>query len=225
VTVVREGVFIENPAWAQGPTASVGQKLNRTCVMLIDRHLPRYDVTEVCSIEVDASWPRAYAAIREADLRDPVVDALFALRDLPLRILRAWHGEDPPAERPITFGSMVSPDPGWMILDEIPGIELVVGSVGQFWRRDYGWRKVEAPEFREFAEPGYAKLVVSLAVLPAGPGRTTIRYEARTATTDEAARRKFIRYWRLIHPGVALVMRRALKRIKSEAEALAPVAA
>jgi hypothetical protein len=45
-----------------------------------------------------------------------------------------------------------------------------------------------------------------------------LRYEARTATTDEAARRHFRRYWRVIRPGVALVMRRALGLIREEAE-------
>jgi hypothetical protein len=71
--------------------------------------------------------------------------------------------------------------------------------------------------FVPFQEPGYAKLAISLAVRPTTDG-AILRYEARTATTDEAARRTFRRYWRLIGAGVGLIMRRVVRRIKQEAE-------
>jgi hypothetical protein len=193
--------------------------------MLIDHYLPSYDVTEICSIEVAAGWDAAYAAIKAADLRDPLVDTLFAIRELPLRLRRRWRGEPPPVDQPVTFDSMVHAGPGFVVLHEVPGIELVVGAIGRFWRKDYGGREFAPAEFAGFAEPGYAKVALSLSVLPSRRGYTTLRYEARTGTTDEAARRTFRRYWRVIRPGVALVMRRALKRIKLEAERRVPVAA
>lgn len=192
--------------------------------MVIDRFLPKYDVTHVCEMSVVAPPDETYDAIRETNLKDPVIDFLFALRELPLRIARRLRGEPPPPAAPrVTFAD-VTQAPGWLSLGEEPGVEFVVGSVGRFWRKDYGWRKVTAAEFVPFAEPGYAKLAISLAVRPAGTG-TILRYEARTATTDEAARRTFRRYWRLIGPGVGLVMRRALHRIKAEAERRALVPA
>ena len=46
----------------------------------------------------------------------------------------------------------------------------------------------------------------------------TVGGRTRTATTDEAARRTFRRYWRLIGAGVGLIMRRVVRRIKQEAE-------
>ena len=49
-------------------------------------------------------------------------------------------------------------------------------------------------------------------------GATQLRYQARAATTDRTAQASFRRYWRLIRPGVAIVMHRALRRIKAEAE-------
>jgi len=187
--------------------------------MLIDRYLPTYDVTEVCETSLQAPPDVTYAAIRETDLSDRVVSALFALRELPLRIVRKWRGEHhPPPPATVTFGTMTQEGPRWVQLAEEPGIELVIGSVGRFWRRDYGGRPVTAEEFIPFREPGYAKLALSFLVLPSAAGRTILRYEARTVTTDETARRWFRRYWRLIRPGVALVMRRALRRIKVEAE-------
>lgn len=186
--------------------------------MLIDRYLPNYDVTEVSETRLHAPPDVTYAAIRETNLSDPVVTALFALRELPLRIVRKWRREPHPPTANVTFATMLANGPGWVRLAEEPGVELVIGSVGRFWRRDYGARAVTAEEFITFSEPGYAKLALSVLVLPSAAGRTILRYEARTATTDDAARRWFRRYWRLIRPGVALVMRRALRRIKAEAE-------
>jgi hypothetical protein len=168
---------------------------------------------------VDAPPKETFRAVREADLRDPIVNALFSIRELPQRIARRVRGgQPPPAPAKATFGTLTTAGPGWVLLADEPGAEFVVGSVGRFWRRDYGGRPVAADEFLPFHEPGYAKLALSVSVRPAATGGTMLRYEARTATTDEVARRTFRRYWRLIRPGVALVMRRALRSIRIEAE-------
>jgi hypothetical protein len=185
--------------------------------MLIDRFLPDYDVTYVCETSVDAPPDETYAAIRETSLRDPVVDLLFALRELPHRIARRLGGEPVPPPPAVTFSDMVHLGPGWVSLAEEAGVEFVVGAVGKFWRKDYGNRPVTADQFMSFGDPGYAKLAISLAVRPSGTG-TMLRYEARTATTDDVARRTFRRYWTVIRTGVALVMHRALQRIRLEAE-------
>ncbi len=193
--------------------------------MLIDRYLPVFDVSHICEESVAAPPEAAYSAIRETDLRDPLIDFLFALRELPLRLSRRLRGEAPPPAAPqVTLGDVKQLGPGFVQLAEEPGTELVVGAVGQFWHKDYGGKRVSADEFIGFQEPGYAKLAMSLAVRPAGAG-SIMTYEARTATTDDAARRKFRLYWRLIAPGVALVMRRVLRRMKARAEQHALVAA
>jgi len=187
--------------------------------MLIDQYLPQFDVTEVHEVEVDAPSEVTYAAIRKADLRDPLINALFAVRELPNRLARRLRGLPPlPTPKAFIFEDVATPEMGWVLLAEEPGIEAVVGSVGRFWRRDYGWRSVPAQAFVGFADPGYAKIAISFSACPVAFDRTILRYEARTATTDETARTRFRRYWRVIHPGVAIVMRRALGRIKGEAE-------
>ena len=158
-------------------------------------------------------------------LRDPVIDLLFELRELPQNIARRWRGEPrPPMPAAVTFGEITKQGPEWVGLAEESGVELVIGAVGRFWHKDYGTRKVTEAEFIPFNEPGFAKLAVSLAVRAAGSG-TILRYEARTATTDETARRTFRRYWRFIGTGVGIVMRRVVRRIKREAEQRVPVCA
>lgn len=186
--------------------------------MLIDRYLRRFDTTEVQETRVAAPPAITYAAILDADIRDPVVDALFAIRELPDRLARRLRHEAPRlAPAHMTFRDLASPAMGFVPLAEEEGVEFVVGAIGRFWKRDYGWYPFRAEEFTSFNAPGYARIAIGFLVTPAGSG-SILRYEARTAATDDAARRRFRRYWRLIHPGVALVMRRALRKIRREAE-------
>ena len=187
--------------------------------MLIDEYLPSGEATEVQEVHVKAATDVTWAAIRETDLRDPMIDALFTIRELPDRLARRWRGEAPRSDpQTVTFKDLETSEMGWVLLAEEQGVELLVGAVGRFWRRDYGWLPVAPEQFTTFDDPGFAKLAVSFQVRAEGPGRSVLRYEARTATTDDAAREKFSRYWRIIHPGVTIVMRRALKRIQEEAE-------
>jgi hypothetical protein len=191
--------------------------------MLIDRCLPHFDVTEVQVVEVDAPPDVTYACIRKADLRDPLIRALFAVRELPNRLVRRLRGEPAaPAPKSFTLADVATPEMGWVLLGEEPGVEFVVGAVGRFWKRDYGWKPVAAESFVAFGEPGYAKIAIGFSVQPNGFGRSILRYEARTAATDDVARARFRRYWRLIRPGVAIVMQRALGRIRAEAERHTP---
>ena len=187
--------------------------------MLIDWYLPRFEINEIHELRVDAPPAVTYPAILETDLRDPVIGALFAIRELPNRLARRLRrAPQRPQPRKLTFDDLATPEMGWMRLGEEAGVEFVVGSVGRFWRRDYGWYPIEAERFAAFDEPGYAKLAVSFRVQALGVDQSLLRYEARTATTDEGARARFRRYWRIIQPGVAVVMRRALARIRDESE-------
>jgi hypothetical protein len=185
--------------------------------VLLDRFLPEFDASVTEEIAIDATPGEAYDAISTADIRDPVTRALFAVRELPHRVVRHVRGE-PAQHWPVTFRDLLEGTPGWIQLAEEPGSELVVGSVGRFWRHDYGRKQITVGEFADFCEGGYARLAVSFSVRPNDGAGSILRYEARTAATDDAARRRFHRYWRIIRPGVAIVMARSLRRIRADAE-------
>ncbi|WP_265108982.1 hypothetical protein [Halosolutus halophilus] len=188
--------------------------------LLIDRHLPEYDVTQHRHAVVVADPETTYRATVEADMMDtgPVVRALSRLRDLPARLGHRIRGTQP-AQFPeeLTIDRLGESDE-WFLIDERPGAELVFGSVGTFWRPSIEWREVDPDAFAAFDEPGYAKLAVSLSVRPYGARRTLLTYEARTATTDDESRRRFRRYWRLIGPFAGYLMQRALERMRTDAE-------
>lgn len=197
--------------------------------MLIDDVLPVFDATIADHAVVDAPPQTVYLAARELDfmqVHSPVVDTVMTLRDLPARIGRRFGRETDPAPQAtmrladLLDGTIESDDlDAWLALGDAPGRELVFGAIGKVWQPDIDWRPVAADAFRDFDEPGYAKIAAGFSIRAYGTDRTLLSYEARTATTDEAARRSFLRYWRLVHRVVGVVMRAAVRTVKEAAEA------
>lgn len=109
--------------------------------------------------------------------------------------------------------------PGWLVLGEIAGRELVFGAVGTFWKPDITWHDLPADQFAAFADPGWGKIACHLLVRPDGAGRSVLTYECRTATTDPVSRKQMARYWWLIRPFVAYMMRAVLRTIRGNAVA------
>ena len=184
--------------------------------MLIERYIPDPDFIETRDLEVEAVPEAVLSTIKQTDLRDPVISTLFAVRDLPNRVARRLGGGRD--REGLSFSNVPDAGPGWVKLDEEEGRELVLGAVGKFWRRDYGARQLTPDEFVAFDEPGYLKLAVASRVEPLGYDQSLLHYEARVEATDGEARRQFVRYWKVIAPGNDMIVRRALHRIKAEAE-------
>lgn len=185
--------------------------------MLIDRFIPDPDFQDVRELEVEAVPEAVMAAIKGTDLKDPVINTLFAVRDLPNRVVRRLGGGAAELDN-VSFSNIPDVGPGWIKLAEEAGTELVLGAVGRFWRRDYGARDVRPEDFAGFDEPGFLKLAVSSRVTPLGYDQSVLRYEARVEATGPEARRQFVRYWKVIAPGNDVIVRRALHRIRAEAE-------
>jgi hypothetical protein len=177
---------------------------------VLDDFLPSYDVHEVHSIGMSASPAAAMEAIQAlTPLEVPLLVGLMAIRSVPA-ILKG--------RRPSLRGRLLDGfrRGGFVGLHEAPD-ELVFGGVGRFWQPTGGLRRIAPADFRDFAEPGFAKAAFNFAVERID-GRTVVRTETRIATTDEHARRSFGRYWRLIHPGSALIRIAWLRAIRRRAE-------
>jgi len=185
--------------------------------LIIDDLLPGFDVTLAAHRIVDAPVGTAWAALLALDLtrvHSPLVDTSFWIRDLPAR-LRGGPRPEPP---PIVLGADDAALPGWLRLGERPFAELAIGAVGRFWTPSIEWRDVARTEFAAFREPGWGKIAVSFSVRPYGAIRTLVTYECRTATYDDASRRAFARYWTLIRPFVAHIMRATLSTLAADLE-------
>jgi hypothetical protein len=171
--------------------------------VLIDEFMPTYDVRERHEIDVHAPVEKVYAAINSCDLsRSGVIRLLFLLRGMP-RSAVTLEGL-----RRINFS----------LLGEIPNQEILLGLVGRFWTLCGDLQRVDADGFRRFDKGGYARATWNFSLAQRADSTTRVVTETRVQCTDEASRRRFLFYWRLIGPFSALTRRRMLRLIKRQAQ-------
>jgi hypothetical protein len=183
---------------------------------LIDDWLPRFDEIEMHSRSIAAPPEAVEAALRAlvpGDLR--LTGLLMGLRTLPGRLTGRPRPQRGPA--PLLEGVLKM---GFVVLDERPGEQVVLGVVGRPWRpRGDGIESIDGPEaFRAYDRPCSVRVAWDFTLLPAGEGRTTLSTETRIAGTDADGTRVFRRYWRLVHPGSALIRRDMLRAVARRAE-------
>jgi hypothetical protein len=179
---------------------------------LIDRFIPDADVRERHETLIHAPPAIVFEVARTFDMQSiPLVRAIFWLRE---RLMGATRHTKrfPQGLVAETLGL------GWGILAERPGRELVVGAVAQPWKPDVRFTPIPPDRFVAFAEPDQVKIVWTLESEPLEPALTLFRTETRAHATDEGARRKFWRYWRLVRRGVVLIRWLLLVALRREAE-------
>ena len=183
--------------------------------MALDEFLPDYDANEVHCVRVAAPPDRVLAAVRELTYREvPLLVVLMALRTLPAVVLRRSPVRlRRDLHRPIVEQVTRA---GFVVLAERPD-ELVLGVVGRFWRIDSGLERVAGEDFVTFDAPGFAKAVMNFDAR-AVDGETILTTETRIRGTDSEARRHFLRYWRVVMPGSAVIRRAWLRAVRRRAE-------
>jgi hypothetical protein len=196
--------------------------------MLVEDFLPVYDVSDSVATVVRADVETTWNALLEIDLIEvgrqrPLIAILGALRSLPDIVSHLLHGEAPPKAPPRLrlrdTATMPADKGGWVLLGERPRDEIALGLVGKFWRPVIAFAKVTPDEFRDFAEPGYAKTVYSLSVRALDEHRTLLSGVMRTATTDDQARTWFRRYWALgVGSGAHILVQGVLDLTREAAE-------
>ena len=155
--------------------------------------LPEFDVRSRHTVRVDAPPEVVLAAAKAVTAREaPLLRLLFTLRGL-----RA------PGDRPV-WEAMARD--GFQRFDDD-----TLAAVGKPWTLRGGLRP--AGGFREFAEPGWAKMAMDMR---AEDG--CLVTETRVRLTDEEARRRFRRYWRLVGPFSGLTRRSWLRAARRRAE-------
>ncbi len=150
--------------------------------------------------------------------------------DIPVAVLlmriRAMAGGNfhwsPKGARPI-LDRHAPPRGGCLMLESDDPGEIVGGMVGRPWSNARPPRMSTPEEFLAFDEPGNIKVTFNMAVSDLGGGRTRLSTETRIVAVDDAARRTFGCYWRVIYPGSAIIRRVWLDAIVALAEAPDPV--
>ena len=184
---------------------------------LLDRFLPLPEVDECHRIRVGAPAAATFAVARQLDIRrSPIVRGIFLLRTLP-SILRGEPQSD--SSRGLLAETLAI---GWRVLAEVPDREIVIGAVTQPWEPVVTFHPLPPEEFAAFNEPGYARIVWTLAADRLGPNESMFITRTRVATTDATARERFRRYWAVFSPGILIIRSMALRLVKAETERGSP---
>ena len=179
--------------------------------MLIDEHLPRYDVVERHQVVVAATPRRVYSSARALDTGHlPFTAALLAVRGIP----HLLTGSVRPSRR-MTLDTLTAL--GFVVLADIPPQEFVLGVVGRFWHPTSGIVRIAAADFADYAEPGCARAAWNFRIDPA-PGGSRLRTETRIDCVDAPALRRFRLYWAVVGPFSGLIRREMLGMIRRDAE-------
>ena len=176
----------------------------------LDLVIPTPRLLELDHVDLALPAAKAWELVRHADLgrRSALIRALFAMRT-------ATSGE----EAHLRLDELVStPDrPGFQILVERAPYELVVGAIGKVWKLDIPFVHVaDATAFEAFQLPDEAKVAWELRIVPLGASDCRVEIEVRVDTTDEAAWRKFRRYFRLIGPASRFIRQTLLSGLARE---------
>jgi len=174
--------------------------------MVIDRFLPRYDVTEVHSIDIAASPDRVWETLRHGDIGGSwIIKGLMGLRTIFSLTLRRRRD-------PITIETMTRH--GFGILEEETGSELVLGVTGRFWRPTGNLLPFDRASFDGDVPPGVARGLWNFVVEPSARG-VRLTTETRVLCGDAASRRKFRAYWTFVRPFsglIRIIMLRSIRR-------------
>ena len=179
---------------------------------LLDRFMPVYEIAERHHIRIAAPPAITLAAARDLDLfQRPLVRAIFKAREL----LLGAAGDDRPRPRGMLAEAQSL---GWVVLEEDPDREIVVGAVTRPWEANVTFRPIPATEFAAFQEPNYIKIAWTVRADAIGANASIFHTETRAVATDAVARAKFRWYWSFLSPGVILIRWALLGPLKAAAE-------
>ncbi len=186
----------------------------------LDTWVPDAPFRDSIAVHSIAPGPRLLRAMKEVTLREmPLALVIGRIRYLPALFgsADAAHRLEVEIDRP--FWETLVRDGSNLVLEEQPD-EIILGSVGKLHQiRDQQQVPLKSPaEFRAFHAPDHEKLAMSVRVLPGAAGQTLLVLEHRTLPTDEDARHRFARYWRVIRPGGVFVTDQLLRAVARRAE-------
>lgn len=190
--------------------------------MLLDDFLPYFDIRMHHRIQVAASTERVFNCLQTANFDVWGFSRLFyALRTLPALPMApqdAWRRFSLALRRPqFTLDDLLAT--GFALLGHRTDQELVIGTVGRFWRASGELRAVSCEDFVGATPPGTAKAAWNFTVGHSLSGATDLQTETRVLCADSTARSRLLRYWAVIRPFSSLIRREMLAAIRSASEA------
>lgn len=178
---------------------------------LMDDFIPKADMRERHSIIVRAPAAVVMEVARHFDMQSiPLVRAIFWLRG---KILGSQQPGTAPRGLVTDTLSL-----GWGVLHDQPQRMFIAGAACQPWQPDVVFTPIPAEQFVDYAEPDCVKILWTLEAEEQKPERTRFSTETRVAATDERARKKFRRYWRVYGVGILMIRWLVLPAMRRQAE-------
>jgi hypothetical protein len=177
---------------------------------LMDEFLPNHDFSAAYEISINAPAPVVSECLLHLDFNELwLVRLLLTLRT----------GKRPPRNRKASDLRQRLRGTGFVILADVPNVEVVIGVAGRFWRPDGGrCLDLTAGDFCGFARAGYAKAAWNFRLRIESPECTVLSTETSIKCFGQGALWKFRIYWTFVGPFSGLMRKAILKRVKTEAE-------
>lgn len=189
---------------------------------LIQELMPEPDIVMRHVRGVNAPPERVFAALTTTDFgRSGLIALLFALRAVPALIMAPTDTISKIRKRKANSAltlDRITKD-GFGLVAEAPGREIVLGVTGRFWKASAELAPADRERFRLGPPPGQVLAAWNFLVEPAPEQHSRISTETRILAADVDTRLTFKRYWRLVHPGSALIRRSMLAAVAKQAMA------
>jgi hypothetical protein len=178
--------------------------------MLIEKYLPESPIKYTYSVEVNAPVNTVYKLVRNFELKHAyLLRFLFALRSIPAKLTgRALLG-------PSLDGLLKA---GVYILDEVENQELLLALPGKIWVMAPKVQYINKEEFKYYAEPNVAKVLVNFSTQQISENKTLLTTETRALATDAHSEKMLRRYLRVMQPVSQATRISALRDLKRQAE-------
>jgi hypothetical protein len=177
----------------------------------LDDVVPRPDHVTSQSRWIGAPPADVWTALHAVTLSGlPVTTVLSAARFLP--VVLAGHGLGQLHDRPFLDALPVP------LLASAEPSAVVFGGLLQPWHVTSGdtGPDLDAATLRAWTAPGWVKAAMDFRLAPSGSG-TVLSSETRVKATDDASRRMFARYWRVIRPGSSAIRWEVLTAVELKA--------
>jgi hypothetical protein len=107
---------------------------------------------------------------------------------------------------------------GWGLLTIEEGRLFIAGAACRPWQADVVFFPIPTERFLAYAEPECVKIAWTLEAEPLDRELTRFATETRVVATDQPARLKFRRYWRLARFGILPIRWLLLPAVRRQAE-------
>lgn len=177
----------------------------------LDEWIREFDAGERYAVTVRAPASIVYKSARDFDMQSiGVVKSIFWLRG---KLMRATPVQRKPQGLIDEMRAL-----GWACLVERPGVLYVAGAACKPWLANVVFTPIAPGQFKSFAEPDRVKIAWTIECQARGPELTDLISETRVLATDDAARGRFLAYWRWARVGIYSIRWLLLPAIRKRAE-------